>query len=65
MNHASIPVEIRYLLFQEFSNTITKLDWLTVIEINGQKKTRVEHYCGKIPRFAQHLRTLGEAAQSR
>ena len=29
MNHASVPAEMRYLLFQEFSNTITKLDWLS------------------------------------
>ena len=61
MNHANLPQEERYTLFEEVANTITKLDWLTVIEINGVKKTRAEHYNNQLPGFAQHLRTIGEA----
>ena len=61
MNHANLPQEEQYRLFEEVANTITKLDWLTVIEINGVKKTRAEHYNNQLPGFAQHLRTIGEA----
>ena len=38
MNRANFPLKVRYMLFGEISNCIAKLDWLTVIEINNEKK---------------------------
>ena len=61
MNRANIPMEMRYKLFGEIANTVAKVDMLTVITLNGEKKTRYEHYQGTLPGFANHLRTIGEA----
>ena len=36
------------------------LDWLTIVEINGVTTTRIEHWCGKLPRWTKVLRTLGK-----
>ena len=32
-----------------------------MITLDGVTKSRVEHYCGKLPSFASHLKTFGEA----
>ena len=36
---AKVPMVERYRLFQETANHSTKLDWLTVIPMDGEKKT--------------------------
>ncbi len=41
--------------------TMTKLDWLKLIQINKVKKTRMDHYGLPLPKFTQYLRTWGEA----
>ena len=61
MSHAKVPVRIRYMVFREAFITATYLDGLKVIKIDGVKKTQYEHWCGKFPCFAHHLRTWGEA----
>jgi len=61
MHHANVPEEIRYKLYREAFTTATHLDGLKVIAIDGEDETRYEHWCGKLPRFAKHLRTWGEA----
>ena len=61
MHHVNVPEEIRYKLYREAFTIATHLDGLKVIAIDGVDKTRYEHWCGKIPRFANHLRTWGEA----
>ena len=61
MNHACVPRDMRYKLWPECAVTATKLDWLSIVELNGVKKTRVEHYQNLMPNFVQHLRTWGEA----
>ena len=38
MTAANVPMIERYRLFQEAANHSTKLDWLTVINIGGEKK---------------------------
>ena len=53
------------MLFGEVSNCIAKLDWLTVIKLNNEKKTRIEHYQGKLPAFAKQLQTIGKAGTVR
>ena len=53
-NHANMPRNIKYLLFEEAVKTVTKLDWLIVMTLKGVTKSRVEHYCDKVPSFASH-----------
>jgi hypothetical protein len=40
--------------------TMTKLDWLKLVTINGVRKTRMEHHNPPLPRFAKYLCTWGE-----
>jgi hypothetical protein len=37
------------------------LDWLTIKEINGSKKTRAEHWGMELPKYTKHLKVWGEA----
>ena len=62
-NRTNIPKEERYILFQEFGMTITKLDWLGLRTIDGVTMTKIEHYKGKgkLPKFVANMRVLGEA----
>ena len=41
--------------------TATRLDGLVPATIDGQTKMQVEHWCGKCPKFANHLRKWGKA----
>ena len=61
MNHANVPAEARYKLFPDAVNTAVMLDYLTVVEINGVSKTRIEHYGLTIPNWSKHLHKWGEA----
>ncbi len=61
MHAAGVPRERRLDLFPEVIMTMTKLDWLKLVIINGINKTRIEHYGLPLPRFPQYLRTWGEA----
>ena len=61
MIEAKVPLAIRYKVCKECIATVTLLDGLVTTELNGQLKTRFEHWYGKIPRFAKKLRTWGEA----
>lgn len=60
-NHANMPRDLIFLLVGEAMKMATKLDWLTVMTLEGVAKSRVEYYCGKIPSFASYLKTFGEA----
>ena len=44
MNKVNIPREIRYKLFGKVSKTASKLDSLSIVEVNGIKIKRVQHY---------------------
>jgi hypothetical protein len=61
MHRANLPLRLRYLLFKEVLKTATLLDGLIVTSISGETRTRYEHWCGKLPKFAKCLRTFGEA----
>jgi Integrase core domain. len=61
MHRANLPLAHQYKLCKEAFKTATLLDGLTVIILDGVAKTRVEHWSGKLPKFAMHLRTWGEA----
>ena len=60
MHHANLPMEMRYQLFGENFTTITMLDGLTIVEINGHKKSQYEHVFKKQLKFVKHLCTIGE-----
>ena len=46
---ANVPMVERYRLFKEAANHATRLDWLTVITLGEEKKTRIKHYRILIP----------------
>ena len=61
MHKANIPKKYRNKIFREAWLTAIDLDGLVVIKIKGKEATCYEHWCGKNPKFAKHLRTWGEA----
>ena len=61
MIQAGVPLETRYLVCKECIATVTLLDGLVQITINGKTMTRFEHWFGKVPRFAKKLKIWGEA----
>jgi hypothetical protein len=58
---ARVPKKFRYKLFPMIVKTATQLDALSIITLNGTAATRYEHLYGKLPSYAAHLRTVGEA----
>jgi hypothetical protein len=61
MARAYVPMKIRYKIWKEAFQTATLLDGLTVMTIEGKTATRYVHWGGSNPKFANHLRTWGEA----
>ena len=61
MIHAKIPQTLRYKLWREAYQTATLIDSLVLVELDGRKATRIEHWGKPIPLFAYVLRTWGEA----
>jgi hypothetical protein len=59
---ANLPLEFRFRLYRDVMRTAAKLDSMVVIQKNGIEKTRFEFFDnGKKPRWADKLRTWGEA----
>ena len=61
MHHTNLHTEMRYHLFGEIFTTVTLLDGLTEIELNGKCTNRYEHFFGETPKFTHSLCTVGEA----
>ena len=61
MHQANLPMDMRFRLFGEIFTTITLLDGLMVIEVDGIKRSRYEHIFKEKPKFVKYLRTIGEA----
>ena len=61
MHQANLPMEMRFRLFGEILTTITLLDGLRIIEVDGLKQSQYEHIFKKKPKFVKYLRTIGEA----
>jgi hypothetical protein len=61
MYRANIPDKVKPKVGRDAFQTATKLDGLILIMLDGETKTRYEHWCGQKPAFAAHLRTCGEA----
>ena len=60
MHHANLPMEMWYQLFGEIFTTVTLLDDLTVIELNGKHVSCYKQFFGEMPGFTQNLHTVGE-----
>ena len=58
---ANVPEEMKYKLFREKFTCATILEWPTIVQINGLITTRVEYWCGELPRWEKALRTWGES----
>jgi len=62
MAAANVPEEIRNKgVWREAIKTATDLDALAAIELDGVLQPRVKHWSGKMPAYANHLKTWGEA----
>ena len=61
MAAANIPLETRYKVIKECLVTAGYLDALTVVEVNGNNKTRFEHWHGELPSWVRNMKTFGEA----
>ena len=64
MNRAHILECKRYQLFQHAAITATKLDWLVMIDIEGELNMRRDYWCGKVPKFARYLDSEERRARS-
>ena len=51
----NVPLKLRYKLVNEAFKMAMLLNGLVVVEINGKKATRFEHWYGKNPAFVNHL----------
>ena len=58
---ANIVLPMRYRMYREAYTCATMLDWLVMVTLDGVTKSRVEHWCGELPKWAGRLRTWGEA----
>ena len=61
MHHANLPMEMRFRLFGEIFTTITMLDGLTIIEVDGHRQSQYEHVFKKKLKFVKYLHTIAEA----
>ena len=55
VNAANLSQHERFKLFKHAYATALLLDGLVLRTKDGQKKTRFEHWNGKVPKFAYHF----------
>ena len=58
---ANVPYAMRFKLYREAYRCATLLDGLVVKEVDGEVKTRMEHWGMSLPKWTAALRTWGEA----
>lgn len=61
MAAVNLPSTVKAKLFKEAFVTATVLDGLATVELDGVTKSRYEWFHGNAPKFAEKLRTWGEA----
>jgi hypothetical protein len=61
MSAANIPMRVRYNVWVKAFQHATDMHGLVIRKINDKVATRYEHWCGKIPKWVNHLRTWGES----
>jgi hypothetical protein len=57
MSAANIPMKVRYKVWFKAFQHATDMDGLVITKINDKVATRYEHWCGKLPKCVNHLRT--------
>jgi hypothetical protein len=58
---ANVPNALRFKLYREAYSCATLLDGLVIKTLGDVTQTRVEHWSGKLPAWANLMRTWGEA----
>ena len=58
---ANVPYQMRYKIIQEAVITVIQLDELVTTKVGDRHLTRYKLFGQEIPKFANHLRTWGEA----
>eukprot|EP00977_Amphora_coffeiformis_P005907 scaffold1252_cov154-Amphora_coffeaeformis.AAC.1 len=61
MSYANIPNDWKPIVAPKAFETASDLDGLVPVEVNGKVQPRDIHYNKRLPMFAYHLRTWGEA----
>ena len=61
MSYANIPAIFWYRIFVLAVKMAAQLDWLIVTNIDGEKKSKYEHFFGQKTCFLEVLRNFGEA----
>ena len=60
MHRANVPIMLRYKLYREALTTVTQLDWLEVITLDGVSKTRYQYWSKKYrPKICKISPNLG------
>ena len=61
MAEANVPLRYRFRLFPLAFDMAMQLDSLIIVDVDGTKATRYEHFhgVGNLPRWAKHLRAFG------
>ena len=65
LSAANVPIAQRHKLWIKAFGHATDLDGLIVTTIDDKTATRYEHWCGSIPKWAEYLRTWGEAGTAK
>ena len=60
MSEAIIPSIYKFRCFVLATEMAGQLDWLVAVTIDGVTKTKYEHFYGRPPKFAPHLRLFGQ-----
>ena len=58
---ANVPSKWKHKTYKSAALYVTDMDGLMLATINGETKTRYEHFLKEFPKFALMLRTWGEA----
>jgi hypothetical protein len=61
MARANVPLEVRYKIWRHAFKTATLFEGLTVVTAGGKTATPYVLWAGENPKFADYLRTWGEA----
>ena len=60
MIRANVPTMYRYRCFLLAVEIAMILDSLVVVELDGIEQSRIKHFSGHLPKFAENLKTWGE-----
>jgi hypothetical protein len=61
LSAANVPMKVRLKVWVKAFEHATNLDSLIVMPINAKTATRIEHWCGNLPKWVSHLHTWRES----